>query len=177
MLAVGRKEVVMAQPQSILGRQAHQTGVGLIEVLITLLILSIGLLGFATLQMRSMQLNQSAGFRTQVSAMAADIVDRMMVNRSAVDDYMIGIGDAAPTTAITSGDNDEVMASQDMLAWFTNVSALPSGDASIAQSSDGNQVIVTICWDDQRGGTDSINGAAGACGNSFLNFFQFSADI
>jgi type IV pilus assembly protein PilV len=177
MLAVGRKEVVMAQPQSILGRQAHQTGVGLIEVLITLLILSIGLLGFATLQMRSMQLNQSAGFRTQVSAMAADIVDRMMVNRSAVDDYMIGIGDAAPTTAITSGDNDEVMASQDMLAWFTNVSALPSGDASIAQSSDGNQVIVTICWDDQRGGNEDVTEDTTICGDKTLNFFRFSADI
>ena len=59
----------------------NEFGVGLIEVLVTLIVLSIGLLGFASLQIRSVQMNQSTLSRTQAINAAYDIVYRIMVNK------------------------------------------------------------------------------------------------
>ena len=65
-------------------------GFTLIEVLITVLILSIGLLGLAGLQVRSMKSNHSAYLKSQATIMAYDMIDRMRANPNAVtnSDYI-----------------------------------------------------------------------------------------
>ena len=55
-------------------------GFTLIEILITLLILSIGLLGLAGLQTKGLQYDQVAFMRSQAAIMADDIADRMRAN-------------------------------------------------------------------------------------------------
>ncbi|TVQ74653.1 MAG: type IV pilus modification protein PilV, partial [Oceanospirillales bacterium] len=60
-----------------------QNGVSLIEILIALVVLSIGLLGMAALQTRTLSLNHSAYQRTQAVNLSYDIVDRMRSNRRA----------------------------------------------------------------------------------------------
>ena len=56
------------------------SGFTLLEVLIALLIISIGLLGVATLQIRGQQFNQVSYFRTQATFLAYDLMDRIRVN-------------------------------------------------------------------------------------------------
>ena len=65
----------------------QQAGVGLQEVLIALLVLSVSLLAIASLQTRSLQFNQSAYWRSQANILAYDVLDRVRAqsdNRAAV---------------------------------------------------------------------------------------------
>ena len=58
----------------------RSTGFTLLEILIAMLIVSIGLLGVATLQIRGQQFNQVSYFRTQATFLAYDLMDRIRVN-------------------------------------------------------------------------------------------------
>lgn len=55
-------------------------GFGLIEVLVSVLILAIGLLGLAGLQAQSLRFNSEAYFRSQATLLAMDMSDRMRAN-------------------------------------------------------------------------------------------------
>lgn len=58
----------------------HSKGFTLIEVLVAVLVLSIGLLGIAGLQTRSLQFNGDAYYRTQAQLLATDLAERMRAN-------------------------------------------------------------------------------------------------
>ena len=55
----------------------HQAGVGLIEVLVAVLVLSIGFLGVAALQARSLSTNNSAMVRSMATIASYSILDAM----------------------------------------------------------------------------------------------------
>lgn len=59
-------------------------GTTLIEVLISILIMSIGMLGIAALQAFSMSSSHTASFRSQAIVLVRDMADRMRANRIAV---------------------------------------------------------------------------------------------
>jgi len=60
----------------------RQSGFTLLEVLVAILVLSIGLLGLAGLMASSIRNNHSAYQRTQATWLAYDMIDRMRVNRA-----------------------------------------------------------------------------------------------
>jgi type IV pilus assembly protein PilV len=62
-------------------------GFTLLEVLIALLIFSLGLLGLAGLMVVSVKTNQSAYLRTQASFLAQSMADRMRANIAVIDEY------------------------------------------------------------------------------------------
>jgi len=55
----------------------RQRGMTLIEILVAMVLLSIGLLGLAGLQLRGMQVNQGSAVRSQAAIVAEDLADRM----------------------------------------------------------------------------------------------------
>lgn len=123
----------------------HQTGVGLIEVLVTLLILSTSLLALGAMQNRSLQFNQSAYLRSQANIFAYDILDRMRVNLVNLSAYK---------SALTSVPEDSTpvispLAAADLDAWRRNISSeLPNGKGGIACDATTNICTVTIVWDE-----------------------------
>jgi len=126
---------------SISQRRA-QRGVTLLEVLISILVLSVGLLGYAGLQTVSMKNNTSAFQRSQATMLTYDIVDRMRANKPNLASYSIAMG--------------TVGAFPEVVSWKDNVAtALPDGDASIVVDLAGNATI-TVQWDDNRDGTDPL---------------------
>ncbi len=74
------------------------SGYTLVEVLVAVVILSVGLLGLAGMQARGMRNSHDAYLRSQAAILAYDIADRMRANRDAAlaGDYDIGIDVAAP---------------------------------------------------------------------------------
>lgn len=58
-----------------------QKGVGLVEVLVALLLLSIGVLGFSMLQIRAMDASIDASKRIQAMSLARDLSERMRANK------------------------------------------------------------------------------------------------
>lgn len=59
---------------------AAQRGFTLVEILVTVVLISVGLLGVAALQLTTLRGNQDAYVRSQASVLAGDILDRMRVN-------------------------------------------------------------------------------------------------
>lgn len=64
-----------------------QIGVGLIEVLVALLLLAIGVLGFITLQYRAIEATLESGYRVEAITLARDLAERIRINRTASADY------------------------------------------------------------------------------------------
>ena len=129
-------------------------GFTLIEVLVALLVLSIGLLGIAGLQLSSVRDNHSAYLRTQASVLANDILDRMRANRTA---FRNGSYDLDVSDSPSSPSSGASIAATDLYQWTQALSALlPSGDGQIART--GNVATITVYWNDTRqGGTDVSN--------------------
>lgn len=133
---------------TISARRAHvmksARGLTLIEILVAVLVVSVGLLGLAGLQAGALQQNHAAYTRTQVSNLAADITDRMRANRERAEagDYDIGLDDAAPTGSTVAAD--------DLRAWRDLIDdVLPEGTGAVSVDAD-DDVTVSICWLDTR---------------------------
>jgi len=120
-----------------------ESGFTLLEVLIAMLVLSIGLLGLAGLQATGIRNNHSAYMQSQAISYGYDIIDQMRANRlSALSGtYNIAIGDAAPTGT--------TIAETDLREWKNLIAtSLLAGDASA--NVNGGVVTVVVQWDDRR---------------------------
>lgn len=128
----------------------HSKGLTLIEVLIALLVLSVGILGLATLQTASLNFNNSASQRTQATVLAYDMADKMRANRQAAlaGDYDIALEDPPPACAAPNAVG--TVAAQDISSWRMALACrLPLATGSIARA--GDQVTLVVQWDDSHG--------------------------
>jgi len=100
-------------------------GFTLIEALVALIVLSIGLLGIAGMQISGLRANQSAASRTQASYLADDIADRMRANYTAArnGEYDVALGGTKSGTT---------PAQLDVQAWVAELATLPGGKGSVA---------------------------------------------
>jgi type IV pilus assembly protein PilV len=128
-------------------------GAGLIEVLITMLILASTLLALAALQMRSLQYNQGAYFRSQANISAYDILDRIRVNKQNIGDYSVALSTFSGTVATTP------LATADISQWQRDIDAnLPAAKSGITCSSATSFCTVTIQWNEINSSGVSGNG-------------------
>jgi type IV pilus assembly protein PilV len=161
-----------SRPQHLSGRaaRAQQSGFTLIEVLVSVLVLSIGLVGVAALQGVSLKNTQSAFMRSQATALAYDLADRMRANVIAARTGLYDPGTAATVTGCksTTGCTAQDMAKHDLAEWNAAIATyLPMGQgfvcvdstpndgtsaASPACDGSGTQLTVKIWWDDNRDG-------------------------
>lgn len=65
----------------------HQKGVGLMEVLVALLVLAIGVLGFVALQYRAIEASSEGENRIQAINLARDVAEKIRSNRTAINAY------------------------------------------------------------------------------------------
>ena len=133
------------------------SGFTLLEVLIAVLVLSIGLLGLAGLQVTSLKFNHSAYMRTSATNLAYDMADRMRVNRGqALTGAYDGVDFPTPPETCNPALTPDGSAAQDILTWrHALICTLPSGTGKI-ERSDGNLVTITVRWDDSRGTEDPL---------------------
>jgi type IV pilus assembly protein PilV len=162
---------IKAYKLNLNARPLKNSGVGMIELLITLVITSIGLLGLAGLQVNGLRNNQFAYNRTQAIILASDISDRMRANSEAViaGNYVQAANSTAYSTClISSGCSSNEMAKNDTYEWHELiVERLPLGDGlvcidSTPNSADtpaspecdgvGKDYAIKIWWDGDRDG-------------------------
>jgi len=128
-----------------------QKGFSLIEILITLVIISYGLLGIAGIIVNSIKNNQSSYARSQAGLLANDIIDRMRANRVAAEaspyPYNLAMGATPSGAGVPLADVEEWRASL--------ATSLPSGTGSISLDATTKKMTVVIQWDDSRASTDS----------------------
>jgi type IV pilus assembly protein PilV len=143
-----------------MSKQIHKLSAGfsMLEMLIALLILSIGLLGVATLQTRGQQFNQVGYLRTQATFLAYDIMERIRINsiRNNLNSYQLPFGPSGKKNYDYSCDGKDKNCDSDQLQtsdlnnWLKLVSdTLPEGEAGIGTSIGltGNVLYtITISW-------------------------------
>jgi len=139
-----------------------QQGFTLLEVLIALLILSIGLLGLAALQTTGLRSNEMASMRTTSTMLAYDISDRMRANPQgfADGDYVIDSGPVTGTVTdcIAGVCTPAQMATFDLDQWKDAIDRLPGGQGDITQTAGPPLVhTITVRWDQNRTDATGLN--------------------
>ena len=118
--------------------KARQQGFGMIEVLIAVLVLSIGVLALAQLQMSGLRNANSAALRLEAVNLTHDMLERMRANRR---DALDGLYDVAIGGDSAAGGRVQ----QDIEEWKAALATLlPDGDGSIA--TDGGEITITAQW-------------------------------
>ncbi len=146
-------------------------GFTLVEVLVSLVVLSIGMLGVGRLMMGAVRSDDSAFMRTQATALAYEILDAMRANRptalsqgydttqsqfAALSDPGVACDSSPSGSACTDG---ATLAQYDLWMWKQRIvgtatapAALPPGSLGSVSTAAGpnNQIVatITIQWDD-----------------------------
>jgi len=130
----------------------RQAAFTLFEVMIAVVILSIGLLGLASLQAAGMRSNNTAYMRSQASVLAYDMADRMRANRQG--NYLATANEQAACLT-TAGCTTDEMAQNDISEWDAAITdTLPEGTGTITLS--GTVYTIKVLWDDNRDGNADI---------------------
>lgn len=131
-----------------------ESGSSLIEVVVALFVLAIGMLGVLSMQVKSMQFNQSAYYYSQAVYLANEILENMRSNPSIANTYIIALDEKSPTLGKdcgTAGVTCTLTEQRDynLNKWRDNIEkTLVSGKSSVARV--GDFYAITVQFDDSR---------------------------
>ncbi|VVP40811.1 type IV pilus modification protein PilV [Pseudomonas sp. B21128] len=121
------------------GSKGVQQGMTLIEVLVALLILTVGLLGAAAVQLNALKYTDSSRMTSQASFIAYDMMDRIRANSGA--NYTI----TPPTSANPGNARD-----QDLYDFTTSIVNFGGPTATGSITLNQRVYTITITWSDAR---------------------------
>ena len=144
--------------------QHKQKGFSLIEALVAFLILSVGMLGIASLQTMSLKSGHTAALRTVAVVKVEEILESIRSNPTVIANYAAGTGDmgidngcsqtAVPAAACTPAQ----MALDELFRWKNSlIEALPNNAATTASvtitppvpPSTLNLIVVSVNWSER----------------------------
>jgi len=138
----------------------HQAGVGLIEVLVAVLVLSIGFLGIAALQAHSLSINNSAMARSMATVASYSILDAMRVDIASAEGSAYNktvTANACPAASTT-------LASVQLNLWCGQLASTLGAAASTTGTINcGNTGVctITIVFDDSKSGAAGTGSTTG----------------
>lgn len=128
----------------------NHRGFSLLEVLVTVVVLSVGLLGIAALQLKSLRFTYDSNLFYLASQQANDMADRMRANRQGV---IAGAYNNLSTVGVTNpgcvstGCSTAQMAQVDAFEWGTSLkSLLPSGTGTVKGSGINSPYTIAVQW-------------------------------
>lgn len=149
------------------GRARRAAGFSLLEILIAVVVLSIGILGMASLQFASLRSNQQSYQRSQATALVSSLLDRMRANQrvAANGAYVLAVNTtpaAVTTNCASAACTPAQLAVYDLSTWYTTLTqTLPSATASVTCSVSpcraGATQTVTVFWDENRTGATNTS--------------------
>lgn len=102
-----------------------QAGFSMVEVLVSLLLMTIGLLGISGLMLSGVNNSTGSDIASKASQSASEIMDAMRANSSNADAYLTVWGtNPATLSSLSPADTDRKQ-------WLTSVNRLPGGDGKI----------------------------------------------
>ncbi len=174
--------------------QSKQTGSTMIEILIAILVFSIGILGIVTSQTMTLTNTQSSSNKTLAAQYVYELVDIMRAsgrvatrttlatnpfltfatvssNGSRAEPVDAGVWNANCADIDDGTDcNALTYAGHELSLWENKVEALPDGQASITGASNGNTIVYTvlITWADAKSAAE-IAGKTATDGAAYTN--------
>lgn len=150
-----------------------QKGYSQIEVLVSVLVLAIGILGMGGLQATSLQNSQRSVLRTQAAYLSYEILDRMRANKAEAKNGAYNTALGAAVNAQNCLDNEcttAQMATFDLQEWKCSVGVqaacaalaaggladndnkvgLPNGDGSVVYDAAADEFTIEIRWNEAR---------------------------
>lgn len=128
----------------------HQAGVGLIEVLIAVLVLSIGFLGIAVLQARSLSMNNSSMARSIATVASYSILDAMRADLASAQ----GNAYDGTVTANACPTDTSTLANTQLKQWCgqlaAGLGALASTTGTILCTGIQGDCTITVTYDDSK---------------------------
>lgn len=134
-----------------------QVGSGLVEVLVSLLVIAVGILGMAGVHSQTLQYNQSSYLQSQATFLASDMLDRIEANQALAkssSDYQVGLTEQQfsqcqqsdyPASCEVGSCDPQALAVYDILQWkFQLACQLPGSYGSIAFTDSDDTRIYTI---------------------------------
>jgi len=135
-----------------------ESGSTLLEVLIALVVITVGLLGLLSMQVYSLKGNQSAYLRSQATVLAYELVDAMRADRDGA----------------LSGDYDDGAGGL-RADWDARLAVVMGGGAAATLVRNDNSVQITINWNDNRG--EVVDQAGNTSADADLGSLSFQTDI
>ena len=136
--------------------RALARGFSLLEVLITMVVVALGLLGVAGMQVASIKLADAADVRSKGVTFVNDIAERILTQPNSAGTYAVSFGGAPAANGAGEAD---------VIAWKASLaSRLPSGEGSIGVTPDPScaggvtstslrpcqLVTISVRWDELR---------------------------
>ncbi|GFM87213.1 type IV pilus modification protein PilV [Pseudomonas cichorii] len=160
----------------------RQTGMTLIEVLVSVLILAIGLLGAAAIQLNALKYTDSSTMTSQASFIAYDMMDRIRANvdgnavsngtTNVLSTYALANLAAAPTA------NANRARDQDLYDFKTNITNFAGSTATASIDVSGAPAVtITITWDDTRAASSSTVASGGTASGNTMQTFTLTSRI
>jgi len=156
-----------------------QRGDTMIEVLVTIIIIAVGVLGTAAMQVTTLK-NLSSSHSASVAAILADdFSERMRANPSAALNNAY-VHNANPGPVFPPCDAGACsladLATYDIGTWWQQVTAvLPSGSGQVTRNAGTDTFVLTVRWDDDRSGSTGTNCPTQSTND--LQCFQFNVTI
>lgn len=132
---------------------ARHSGFSLIEVLVSLVILTTGILGLARLQGTSLRNAYHAHLHSLAISLAHDMTERLRINRKYAlhENTHYQIDSSTDSTDITIDCTstictDSEMAIFDINQWLQTINTLPNGKGHVSINPVARSAIVTVMW-------------------------------
>ncbi|WP_090717274.1 type IV pilus modification protein PilV [Nitrosomonas sp. Nm166] len=153
-------------------------GVSLIEVLVTVVILAIGLLGLAGLQIRLQSSELESYQRTHALILLEDMANRLSANRANAATYVtasanpLGTGDSQPVSCAGNGQSfdacqwsNALKGASEQSSLSVNVGAMIGARGCIEDLGTGDQFMITVAWQ----GMTPISAPSSNCGTGLYD--------
>jgi len=159
-----------------LSRPIKNSGFSLLEVLIAMLILAIGVMGAAVLQLATYRNLQTSHNFAYASMLAGEMADRITANQSEIATYAYTGTSPDDPDCVSNVCSAAQMAAYDVAQWHSRVTgstpgSLPSGTGTITVAS--NVATILVRWDDDLSGSTNSSD----CNNSNVDGTGSGSDL
>ncbi|MCL6232269.1 type IV pilus modification protein PilV [Acinetobacter sp. ANC 4945] len=148
-----------------------QKGLGLMEVLVALLVLAIGVLGFIALQYRAIEASAESTYRVEGMSLARDFAERIRVNRGALEKYKSEITTPAEQKTSTKNCYQTACDADEMADFDVSEIVKKAHEKAMAvnlidcQGNDDGRACIYVAWG-ETSPTNETDAGAGGCTNS-----------
>ena len=138
----------------------RQRGDTMIEVLVTIIIIAVGVLGTAALQVTTLKNLNSSHSASTAAIGAEDFSERMLANPIATlaDNYVHTSAPGSYPDCVANACTPAQLATFDMGTWWADLAGvLPAGRGQVTRNAGTNTFVLTVRWDEDRSGSTGTN--------------------
>lgn len=129
--------------------RTREAGFSLIEVLVSVVIMTLGLVGASMTLMNTVNNASNTEISERATQLAYEMMDAMRANRINASSYVTAYGTTPPSSTAT-------VANMDLKSWLTTLQQLPGGDGKIEKpSTTSDEYLVTVRYTNCLGSLSS----------------------